>query len=74
MGCSLQEILKILKESKLPMDDIILANRSASYLALKKYVPASHDAFQACRVNKDNWKAHWRYGISIMFMTQKKFR
>ena len=66
--------MKLLKESKLTLDDIILANRSAAYLALKRYVPASHDAFQASKINKDNWKAHWRYGISIMFMAQKKFR
>ena len=66
--------MKLLKSSKLPMDDVILTNRSATYLALKKYVPASHDAFQASKLNKDNWKAHWRYGIAIMYMTPKKFR
>ena len=64
----------MLKSSKLPLDDVILTNRSATYLALKRYVPASHDAFQASKLNSENWKAHWRYGIAIMYMTPKKFR
>jgi tetratricopeptide (TPR) repeat protein len=68
------QILGLLKSSNLPMDDVILCNRSASYLALKRYVPASHDALQASNVNPDNWKAHWRHGVAIMHMAQRKFR
>ena len=80
------------------MDDVILCNRSASYLALKRsvfkvlslivkdfylrkcnallyrYIPASHDALQASKVNPDNWKSHWRQGVSIMHMAPRKFR
>jgi hypothetical protein len=39
-----------------------------------RYVPASHDALQASKVNPDNWKAHWRQGVAIMHMAQRKFR
>lgn len=67
-------ILNLLKTSNLPPDDVILCNRSASYLALKRYVPASHDALQASKVNPDNWKSHWRQGVAIMHMAQRKFR
>jgi hypothetical protein len=58
----------------LPRDDAILTNRSATYLALKRYVPACHDAIQAAEVNPDNWKAHWRQGVALMGMGKKKFR
>lgn len=68
------EIIKLLKEANLPPDDIILCNRSATYLALKRYVPASFDAQQAAKTNPDNWKAHWRNGIAILHMAKKKFR
>jgi hypothetical protein len=43
-------------------------------MALKKYVPASHDALQAAKVNPDNWKAHWRHAISLLAMVPKRFR
>jgi tetratricopeptide (TPR) repeat protein len=38
--------LKTLKEFQLEKDSIILLNRSATYLALKRYVPALNDANQ----------------------------
>lgn len=53
---------------------MILCNRSATYLALKRYVPASFDALLASKANPDNWKAHWRHGVSILHMAKKKFR
>jgi hypothetical protein len=43
-------------------------------MALKKYVPASHDALQAAKVNPNNWKAHWRHAISLLAMVPKRFR
>lgn len=38
--------VSLLKESNLPKDGLILLNRSATYLALKRYVPALNDANQ----------------------------
>lgn len=35
-----------LKQADLPKDSLILLNRSATYLALKRYVPALNDANQ----------------------------
>lgn len=43
-------------------------------MALKKYVPASHDALQAAKINPTNWKAHWRHAISLLEMVPKRFR
>lgn len=68
------QILGLLKSSNMPLDDVILCNRSACYLALKRYVPASHDALQASKINPDNWKSHWRHGVAVMHMAQRKFR
>ncbi len=36
----------LLKKAELPRDVLILLNRSATYLALKRYVPAMNDAIQ----------------------------
>ena len=66
--------IKLLKEARCPRDPLILLNRSATYLALKRYVPAHYDASQAAEVDGDNWKAHWRQGVALMSMTKKKFR
>lgn len=66
--------VKTLKDAGLPRDAIILANRSATYLALKRYVPACHDAMQSAEADPTNWKAHWRQGVAIMSMQAKKFR
>jgi tetratricopeptide (TPR) repeat protein len=63
-----------LKEVGLPKSSVLLANRSASYLALKRYVPACHDAMQSAEADPTNWKAHWRQGVAIMAMSQRKFR
>jgi tetratricopeptide (TPR) repeat protein len=38
--------VNMLKQSGLPRDSLILLNRSATYLALKRYVPALNDANQ----------------------------
>ena len=54
------ECIKLAKANGLPPDAVILANRSAGYLALKRYVPACHDAIQSAKVDPTNWKAHWR--------------
>jgi len=40
------EAINILKRASLPKDAILLLNRSATYLAIKKYVPALNDANQ----------------------------
>mmetsp|Transcript_7110 Transcript_7110/g.10602 ORF Transcript_7110/g.10602 Transcript_7110/m.10602 type:complete len:179 (+) Transcript_7110:52-588(+) len=68
------EIIRLRKSSNLPPDDVILANRSATYMGLKRYVPASHDALQAAKANPNNWKAHWRHALSLMEMAPKRFR
>jgi tetratricopeptide (TPR) repeat protein len=38
--------VNMLKQADLPKDGLILLNRSATYLALKRYVPALNDANQ----------------------------
>lgn len=71
---SYSEAVNLLKKNDLPKDALILLNRSATFLALKRYVPAMSDASQACDLDPDNWKAHWRKGLALMGMVQKKFR
>ena len=66
--------VKLLKEAHCPRDAVILLNRSATFLALKRYVPALYDANQAGEVDPTNWKAHWRAGVALLAMTKKKFR
>ena len=66
--------VKLLKDARCPRDGLILLNRSATYIALKRFVPALYDATQAAEVDPDNWKAHWRQGVALMSMTKKKFR
>jgi len=66
--------VNILKKAGCPRDSLILLNRSATYLALKRYVPAHYDATQAAEVDESNWKAHWRQGVALGGMTQKSFR
>lgn len=66
--------VNLLKNSKLPKDPLILLNRSATYLALKRYVPALNDANQATEIDPGNWKGHWRKGVALMAMTHKTFR
>lgn len=66
--------VKLLKDTHCPRDALILLNRSATYLALKRFVPALHDATQAAQVDATNWKAHWRAGVALLSMTKKKFR
>lgn len=41
--------VSLLKESSLPKDGLILLNRSATFLALKRYVPALNDANQGTK-------------------------
>jgi tetratricopeptide (TPR) repeat protein len=41
------EALNLLRSSSLGKDSVILLNRSASYIALQRYVPALNDANQA---------------------------
>jgi tetratricopeptide (TPR) repeat protein len=53
---------------------VILLNRSAAYLALKRYVPALYDANVAGEIDTDNWKAFWRQGVALMSMAKKSFR
>ena len=66
--------LNALKAVSLPKDPIILLNRSASYLGLKRYVPALNDANHAAEIDPTNWKAHWRKGVSLMSMSKRAFR
>jgi len=66
--------VNVLKSARAPRDALILLNRSATYLALKRYVPANFDAAQAAEVDPTNWKAHWRQGVALCSMTKKTFR
>ena len=68
------EAMAALKSVNLPKDSVLHLNRSASYISLKRYVPALNDANQAIEIDRDNWKGHWRKGVSLMAMTKKKFR
>jgi tetratricopeptide (TPR) repeat protein len=68
------DAINLLKKARCPRDSLILLNRSATYLALKRFVPALYDATQAAEVDPDNWKAHWRQGVALLSMTKKKFR
>ena len=47
---------------------IVLANRSASYLGLKKWVAALVDAQRAEDADPSYWKGPWRQGIALMKM------
>lgn len=40
------EAINVLKTANLPKDSLLLLNRSATYLALKRYVPALNDSNQ----------------------------
>jgi len=71
---SYSEAINALKRAGLTPDSVILANRSATYLALKRYVPACHDAIQASNVDPTNWKAYWRQAVALQGMAKKKFR
>ena len=53
---------------------MILTNRSAAYIALRRYVPGAHDAQQATKANKQNWKAYSRYAMCLLGMAPRKFR
>eukprot|EP00605_Chrysophyceae_sp_TOSAG23-4_P002254 GSChrysophyteH1.ASY1.ANO1.2498.1 assembled CDS len=66
--------VNVLKAAKCKQDPIILLNRSATYLALKRYVPALYDANQAGELDPTNWKAHWRQGMALGGMQRKSFR
>lgn len=66
--------LNLLKSINQPKDTVILLNRSATYLALKRYVPALNDANQASELEPSNWKSHWRKGVALMSMSKRKFR
>eukprot|EP01038_Epipyxis_sp_PR26KG_P008608 gene8608-11632_t len=68
------EAVKELKLASLPKDPLILLNRCATYLALKRYVPALNDANQAIEIDPTNWKGYWRKGVALMAMSQRKFR
>lgn len=63
-----------LKEVGLPKDSILLLNRSAAFLGIKKYVSALSDANQAATLDPSNWKAYWRKGLALMAMSQRLFR
>ena len=55
--------VSLLKESGLPKDGLILLNRSATYLALKRYVPALNDANQGA--------VHRSFSIIFTFINNK---
>jgi len=48
---------------------VVLCNRAACYMALNKPIAAVADAQRAADFDKDNWKAHWRWGVSLMMQT-----
>jgi len=66
--------VNVMKAAKCNQDPLILLNRSATYLALKRYVPALYDANQAGEIDPTNWKAHWRQGVALGGMARKSFR
>jgi tetratricopeptide (TPR) repeat protein len=66
--------INALKSAGLPSDSVILANRSATYLALKRFIPACHDAIQSSNADPTNWKAYWRQAVALQGMAKKKFR
>ncbi len=66
--------LKLAESSGLPVDAVILLNRSAAYLALKKYASACRDVTRSAKIDATNWKAHWRRGVALMAMPQRQFR
>ena len=37
---------------------------SATYLSLKRFVPALHDAIQSANADPTNWKAYWRQVVA----------
>ena len=47
---------------------VVLCNRAACYMAINKPIPALADAQRAGSFDPDNWKAHWRTGVSLMMM------
>jgi len=66
--------VNVQKAARCTQDPVILLNRSATYLALKRYVPALYDANQAELIDPDNWKATWRQGMALGGMARKSFR
>ena len=62
------------KSMNFPMDTNLYANRAATYLALKRHVPAYHDSIQAGTADPSNWKAYWRQALALKGMAKKKFR
>ena len=50
--------INALKSAGLPPDAVILSNRSATYLLLKRYVPACHDAALSAKADPTNWKGN----------------
>jgi tetratricopeptide (TPR) repeat protein len=66
--------VNVLKAAGCKPDPLVLLNRSATYLALKRYVPALYDANRAGELDPTNWKAHWRQGVALGGMAQKSFR
>jgi tetratricopeptide (TPR) repeat protein len=63
-----------LKKADKPPIASILGNRSASYLALKRWVPASWDAQCAVEADSTWWKGHWRHGVALMSMAPRMER
>eukprot|EP01039_Chlorochromonas_danica_P008505 gene8505-9375_t len=68
------EAVNLLKKNHLDKDVVILLNRAATFLALKRYVPALNDANQAIELDPSNWKGHWRKGVALMSMAKRQFR
>ena len=63
--------INLLKHANAPKNPLLLLNRSATFIALKRYVPANYDAAQAAEIEPTNWKAHWRQGVALSSMTKK---
>ncbi|GMH97168.1 hypothetical protein TrVE_jg7847 [Triparma verrucosa] len=65
------KIIKKIDKEEDPQYASIYANRSAAYLAQKKWVKASWDAQCSARCDPKFWKSHWRHGVSLMAMAPR---
>ncbi|GMH80070.1 hypothetical protein TL16_g08389 [Triparma laevis f. inornata] len=64
-------IIKKIDKQEDPAYTSIYANRSATYLATKKWVKASWDAQCSAKCDPKFWKSHWRHGVSLMAMAPR---
>jgi len=70
-GPSAAELAAKMDPELMKQGAIVLCNRAASYMGLKKAIPANADAQRAAACDPTNWKAHWRTGLSLMMMAPR---